>query len=308
MIQQSDILDSIPTFDAPPDGCLTKDMVAAYREAGVIVLKGFVAKEECARLRQRALELVDEFDPTTVRSIFSTTKQTQLDDTYFIDSGDKIRFFLEDDAFDEDGALRQEKEHSLNKMGHAMHDLDAVFDTFSRTPELASAVRAIGLDDPAILQSMYIFKPPNIGGEVVCHQDSTYIYTEPESCVGFWFALEDATLENGCMQFIPGAHKLPLKKRNYRKGDGKLVTEVLDDTPWPEEHKVAAEAEAGTLVIFDGRAPHLSAANRSSKSRHAYTLHVIDQNSRYPAENWLQRGDDLPLRGFDQGKRCYSRT
>jgi len=297
--QQSNTLDSIPVFDAPPNGHLTEDMVAAYHDAGVIVLNGFVAKEECARLRQRALELVDEFDPTTVRSIFSTTKQTQLDDSYFIDSGDKIRFFLEDDAFDEEGGLRQEKEHSLNKMGHAMHDLDAVFDAFSRTTKVAAAAQAIGFDDPAILQSMYIFKPPNIGGEVVCHQDSTYIYTEPESCVGFWFALEDATLENGCMQFIPGAHKLPLKKRNYRKGDGKLITEVLDDTPWPEERKVAAEAEAGTLVIFDGRAPHLSAANRSSKSRHAYTLHVIDRNSRYPAENWLQRGDDLPLRGFD---------
>lgn len=300
MTQDSDIRDSLPTFDAPAGGCLTKAMVAAYRDAGVIILKGFVAQERCSRLRQRALELVDRFDPTEVRSVFSTTRQTQLDDSYFIDSGDKIRFFLEDDAFDDDGELRQEKEHSLNKMGHAMHDLDAAFDSFSRTPELAAAVSALGLDDPVILQSMYIFKPPNIGGEVVCHQDSTYIYTEPESCVGFWFALEDATLENGCMQFIPGAHKQPLRKRNYRKPDGKLITEVLDDTPWPEDHKVAAEAETGTLVIFDGRAPHLSATNRSSQSRHAYTLHVIDRNCRYPAENWLQRGDNLPLRGFDE--------
>lgn len=299
MIQQSDIPESLPTFDAPPGGYLTVDMVAAYRAAGVIVLKGFVAKEDCERLQRRAQELVDEFDPAEVRSVFSTTKQTQLDDSYFIESGDKIRFFLEDDAFDEHGQLRQEKEHSLNKMGHAMHDLDPVFDAFSRTSKLSAAARSIGFEDPAILQSMYIFKPPNIGGEVVCHQDSTYIYTEPESCVGFWFALEDATLENGCMQFIPGGHKLPLKKRNYRKSDGKLVTEILDDAPWPEERKVAAEAEAGTLVIFDGRAPHLSAANRSPKSRHAYTLHVIDRNCRYPAENWLQRGNDLPLRGFE---------
>lgn len=274
-------------------------MVEAYRETGVIVLKGFVAKEECDRLRRRALELVDEFEPSEVRSIFSTTKQTQLNDSYFIDSGDKIRFFLEDDAFDEQGRLRQAKEHSLNKMGHAMHDLDPVFDAFSRTPELAAAAEAVGFDDPAIVQSMYIFKPPNIGGEVVCHQDSTYIYTEPESCVGFWFALEDATLQNGCMQFIPGGHKLPLKKRNYRKPDGTLVTETLDETPWPEEQKLATEAEAGTLVIFDGRAPHLSAANVSSESRHAYTLHVIDRSCRYPAENWLQRSDDLPLRGFE---------
>ena len=294
-----DILDAIPSCDAPPGGRLTDAAVAAYRRAGVLVVRNFVSTDACRRLQERANELVAGFDPATVRSVFSTTKQTQLDDSYFIESGDKIRFFLEDDAFDESGQLRQAKQHSLNKMGHAMHDLDPVFDAFSRTPELAEVAGRLGFDDPVILQSMYIFKPPRIGGEVVCHQDSTYLYTEPESCVGFWFALEDATLENGCMQFIPGAHRLPLRKRNYRTPDGSLVTETLDATPWPEERKVAAEAPAGTLVIFDGRMPHLSAANRSSRSRHAYTLHVIDRRCHYPAENWLQRSDDLPLRGFE---------
>lgn len=294
------VLNAIPAFDAPAGGRLSKAMVEAYREAGVLILRNFVSHDECLKLQRRAQELVAAFDPAAVRSVFSTTKQTQLDDDYFIGSGDKIRFFLEDDAFDDDGNLKQAKEHSLNKMGHAMHDLDPVFDAFSRTPDLAAVARGIGFDDPVILQSMYIFKPPRIGGEVVCHQDSTYLYTEPESCVGFWFALEDATLENGCMQLIPGGHKLPLKKRNYRKPDGKLVTETLDDSPWPEDRKVVAEAPAGTLVIFDGRTPHLSAENRSSKSRHAYTLHVIDRNCHYPAENWLQRSAGMPLRGFDQ--------
>ena len=299
MTTDDPILDAIPACDAPAGGRLTPAMVDAYRAAGVLVLHDFVAASACNRLRARALELVDAFDPSAVRSVFSTTGQQQLDDDYFIDSGDKIRFFLENDAFDEHGELRQTKEQCLNKMGHAMHDLDPVFDAFSRTPELAEVARRIGIDDPKIVQSMYIFKPPNIGGEVVCHQDSTYIYTEPESCVGFWFALEDATLENGCMQFIPGGHKLPLRKRNYRASDGKLVTETLDDTPWPEDRKIAAEVRAGALVVFDGRAPHLSAANRSPRSRHAYTLHVIDGACHYPAENWLQRSEELPLRGFD---------
>ena len=288
----------LPTYDAPPGGCITEDMIAAYQDAGVMILRGFVPLPDCEALRRRTAELVEDFDPASVRSVFSTTRQTQLDDRYFIESGDKIRFFMEDDAFDASGALRQPKEHSLNKMGHAMHDLDPVFDAFSRTPALAEVARRIGFEDPVILQSMYIFKPPRIGGEVVCHQDSTYIYTEPEYCVGFWFALEDATLENGCMQFIPGGHKGPLRKRNYRKPDGKLETVTLDDAPWPEDRRVAAEAPAGTLVVFDGRAPHLSAANRSSKSRHAYTLHVIDRRCHYPRENWLQRDEHLPLRGF----------
>ena len=288
----------LPEFDAPEGGQLTDDMLEAFDEAGVIILKGWASGEACDRLRARAAELVDAFDPSAVRHVFSTLTQEQIDDSYFNESGDKIRFFLEDDAFGEDGKLRGSKEDSLNKMGHAMHDLDPVFDAFSHTDELAEAARRLGLDDPGVIQSMYIFKPPRIGGEVICHQDSTFIYTEPETCIGFWFALEDATLENGCMHFIPGLHKEPLRQRHYRQDDGNFRTVTLVDEPWPEEQKVPAPASKGDLVIFDGRTPHLSSANHSDKSRHAYTLHAIDRSAHYPAENWLHRSADLPLRGF----------
>ncbi len=288
----------LPVYKAPPSGLLTPDMLADCREAGVLILRNFVSREACDALRQRMQEMVDEFDPDEVRTVFSTTSDSHQADDYFITSGDKIRFFLEAGAFDNAGNLRQQKADSLNKVGHAMHDLDPVFDAFSRTPELAGVAESLGFERPGIIQSMYIFKPPRIGGEVVCHQDSTYIYTEPESCVGFWFALEDATIENGCMRFIPGAHKAPLRKRNYRNAEGQLVNEIIDDTPFNLDDTVPAEAPAGTLVVFDGRAPHYSGPNLSDKSRHAYTLHVIDQACDYPASNWLQRGADLPLRGF----------
>ncbi len=288
----------LPRFPAPADGRLGADMVDAYRRAGVLILEGFADVERCAELRERALELVADFDPASVSSVFSTTSQAQLDDRYFIESGDKIRFFLEEDAFDEAGRLRQPKGHCLNKMGHAMHDLDPVFERFSHGEKLANVAASLGISDPGVIQSMYIFKPPHIGGEVICHQDSTYIYTEPESCTGFWFALEDATVDNGCMYFIPGEHLGPLKKRNYRLSDHELVTATLDESPWPEQLKQPAEAAAGALVVFDGRTPHLSGPNRSARSRHAYTLHVIDRRCHYPADNWLQRRADLPLRGF----------
>ena len=289
---------NIPQFDKPPGGRLSAAMVEAYEAAGVMVLRDFVTRADCDRLRKRAAELVESFDVEKVRSVFSTTKQNQLSDSYFIESGDKIRFFLEADAFDESGKLRQSRDNSLNKMGHAMHDLDPVFDCFSRSPELDQVAKGLGIVEPAIIQSMYLFKPPRIGAEVVCHQDSTYIYTEPESCIGFWFALEDATVENGCMYFIPGAHRGPLRQRNHRLEDGSLRTDVLSDEPFPEELKLAAEVQAGSLVVFDGRAPHLSGENRSEKSRHAYSLHVIDRRCHYPADNWLQRSPALPLRGF----------
>jgi len=275
-------------------------MIDAFERDGVIILHDFVSIEACQRLKDRALELIDEFDPKSVRSIFSVTEQSQLNDDYFNNSGDKIRFFFEHDAFDEAGELRQPKEQSLNKMGHAMHDLDPVFDVFSHTDKLAGLVDSLGYEDPGVLQSMYIFKPPRIGGEVTCHQDSTFLYTEPESCIGFWFALEDATVENGCMYFIPGEHKMPLRQLNYRQENGQFVIETLDDSPFPEERRAPAEAPAGTMVIFSGRTPHMSGPNLSPTSRHAYTLHVIDKKCHYPANNWLQRSPDMPLRGFER--------
>jgi phytanoyl-CoA hydroxylase len=64
------------------------------------------------------------------------------------------------------------------------------------------------------------------------------------------------------------------------------------------ERKVPLEAPQGTLIVLNGQCPHFSAANRSPRSRHAYTLHVIDGACAYPADNWLQRGPDMPLRGF----------
>lgn len=288
----------IPEHPAPQDGQLSAAMLQDFETYGFLILRDFVAVDACNALIDRARKLIDEFDPKTVPSIFSAMEQTQLGDRYFEESGDKIRFFFEKDAFDEQGQLRQSKEESLNKIGHAMHDLDPVFSAFSRSTKLRSVVACLGYDDPVLLQSMYILKPPRIGGEVHCHQDSTFLYTEPETCTGFWFALEDANLENGCMQFIPGAHKQALKELHFRDSDGKMTYKTLDHTPWPEA-TLPAEAKVGTLVIFNGRAPHMSAANRSDKSRHAYTLHIIDKSSHYPAANWLQRGPDLPLRGFD---------
>jgi phytanoyl-CoA hydroxylase len=277
---------------------LNPNQLVAYDRDGFLVLQDFVDPQACNRLRERAAQLVREFDPQGVVSVFSTREQTRTSDDYFLDSGDKIRFFFEENAFHPDGTLRQSKERSINKIGHALHDLDSVFDAFSRTPEIRQLVSDLGIDDPLLLQSMYIFKQPRIGGEVTCHHDATFLYTEPLRLVGLWFALEDATIENGCLWVMGGGHKLGLKSRFMRSEGGGTRFEVIDDTPWPEDNLQPLEVKKGTVIVLHGLLPHLSRENRSAKSRQAYTLHVIDASANYPKENWLQRAAGMPLRGF----------
>ena len=75
--------------------------------------------------------------------------------------------------------------------------------------------------------------------------------------------------------------------------------ETFDSDPWPEDELVPLEVTKGSLILLHGLLPHKSLANRSSRSRHAFTLHLIDEESNYPTDNWLQRTAEMPLRGFE---------
>ena len=276
---------------------MTPAQLAKYERDGFLVLPDFVSAAACDRLRARAEAMVREFEPESI-SIFSTHEQTRTSDDYFLGSGDKVRFFFEENAFLPDGSLKQNKEKSINKIGHALHDLDPVFNEFSHTAELKQLALDLGLTNPLLIQSMYIFKQPKIGGEVSCHQDATFLYTAPLRMAGLWFALEDATIENGCLWAIAGGHRLGLKSRFMRADEGGTRFETFDETPWPEEKLVPLEVEKGSLIILHALLPHLSRENRSVRSRHAYTLHVIDASAHYPASNWLQRPAETPPRGL----------
>lgn len=277
---------------------ISDEQLKQYQEHGYILLEGFADDAACDRLRARAEELVQAFDPAEVVSIFSTREQNRLTDDYFMTSGDKIRFFFEENAFNPDGTLKYEKEKSINKIGHALHDLDPVFNSFSRSEKAKELAGALGMKQALLVQSMYIFKQPNIGGEVTCHQDSTFLYTDPIDIAGLWFALEDANVENGCLWAIPGGHRHGLKSRWLRTDEGRMEFETYDATPWPENDLVPLEVSKGSLILLHGLLPHRSFENRSPRSRHAYTLHLIGAKAKYPPDNWLQRSENMPFRSF----------
>ncbi len=283
---------------------LEQAQIDAYQRDGFLVITDFVGRDACDTIKERASAHVDAFDPADYRSVFQTDDQTRTSDAWFLGSGGEIRCFLEAEAVDAEGTLVRPKHGSINKIGHALHDRDDAFDTFSRNPDLASIASDIGLMDPKLLQSMYIFKNAHIGGEVTCHQDATFLYTDPVSCTGFWFAIEDATIDNGCMWAVPGGHLAPLSKRFVRNNPTDDTAGTSFDVFQPDIEIAGAvplEAPAGTLVVLHGLLPHFSGANRSDRKRDAYSIHVIDGTAQYPHNNWLQRGDSLPLRTGSSG-------
>ena len=274
---------------------LNKEMLNFWNNNGYLIIEDFKTHKECDELINRSKELIEEQDFNNQQSVFDTVSQSHNDDNYFLESGDKIRFFFEEKANLDEENVKTNKQYIVNKIGHALHDLDDKFIAFSKNEQLDQIARAVGFQNPLLLQSMYIFKQPKIGGEVVCHQDSTFLITEPESTVGFWFALEDANKDNGCLQVASGGHKGPLRKL-FKRENNQMKMEELSNEPFPETDTFV-EVKKGTLVLLHGRLPHYSCENKSPNSRHAYTIHAIDGKSKYLDYNWLQR-PDLKLNGF----------
>lgn len=263
---------------------LSVDQLAFYENNGYLVIPNFASRTEIKQLREE-IGLVIADAAHNSKAIFSTTEKVETDLTYFLESGDKIRCFFETER-NVDGSL------AVNKVGHALHELNPVFTEFSSRPSYKNVARQLGNREPVILQSQYILKLPGVGGEVVPHTDSTFLYTDPESCLGFWLALDDATQENGCLWAVPGSQHIPLQERYVRTEDGTgttFIPMVEHLTAFDVSKKVALEVDAGDLVLLHGRLVHFSETNQSERSRHAFVLHFVDNLTTYPQNNWLQR-------------------
>jgi len=267
---------------------LKPEQVTQFQQQGYLVVDDFISPHQRHTLMQHAADLIEAFEPPEKRSIFTTDEQERSSDDYFLKSANNVSFFFEEKAIDADGNFTVAKQRSINKIGHAQHALDPVYKAMVHALNFNALGMELGIEKPVAVQSMHIFKQPSIGGEVGLHQDSTFLYTQPKSCIGFWLALEDATVENGCLQAIPGGHTIALKQRFRLAKDGGTTFETLDDSPWPEHALEMLEVSAGTLIILHGQLPHYSAANTSSRSRQAFTLHLVDDACDYPKDNWLQ--------------------
>ncbi|KAK9891697.1 hypothetical protein WA026_015664 [Henosepilachna vigintioctopunctata] len=244
---------------------------------------------------QEIRKLCNNISDQSRRVIFRASSQDgpQVKEKYFMDSAHKISFFYEEDSVDNDGQLKVDEEYlALNKIGHALHSLNPVFKKFSFDDRIKNICTALNFQDPVVCQSMFIFKNPIIGGSVRPHKDASYLHTEPQKLIGIWIALEDATMENGCLWFKKGSQKDVLKKRFIRnpdKNSDKFTIYTGEDIEYTIDDFVPVPVKKGCCVVIHGKVTHFSNANTSKFSRNIYTFHVFDEKDTiYSRENWIQ--------------------
>ena len=142
---------------------------------------------------------------------------------------------------------------------------------------------------------MYIFKQPHIGGEVGCHQDATFLYTDPMTVTGFWFAIEDATLENGCLWAAPGGHRTAAAQGVQARRRRPTTTARCSTssttrrcrrrpTTWCRSRSRPARWSCCTACSRTGAT---STARRAAAT--PTRVHCIAAGADYPEWNWLQR-------------------
>jgi len=273
------------------------DIAETFNDQGYVVLESAIDSDALRSIREAAKRIVDDFDVDQHRTVFSTRDRDEGRNQYFMDSAEAVHCFLEEEALDPEGGLLFPKSRAINKIGHAMHDLEPEFNRFCRQPIFRDTLATLGYRNPQLWQSMYIFKQPRIGGEVRWHQDASYLHSLSSPVVGLWIAVEDATLENGCLWVEPGGHRSPLREvfevdPDTREGQLK----PLDTTAWPQPGDgQPLELEAGGMVVFSDHMPHYSSANRSDRSRQAFTMHFSAHDADWSPLNRLQRRNLSPF-------------
>lgn len=127
----------------------------------------------------------------------------------------------------------------------------------------------------AVFRCMFMNKPAKRGTYLPWHQDR-WRYLDRDPLLTVWTALDPATIENGCVQIIPGSHKFGLINPEHNSG---FLTKQQAEEFCPDEKRVYLELEAGEIALLHNHLLHASDVNRSNQSRRAYSVCYMDADT-----------------------------
>jgi len=203
--------------------------------------------------------------------------------------------FLDDAEVDHIAACYMETIDRLSQEGalenvQSGEDADEDFQVFQiRTAHLQHPVFRMLIHDSRLLDIVEdligpdirlihyqgLYKPPGSGGEVGWHQDNHYFNVEDNKTVSVWMALDDATVENGCMWYLPGQQTKPLEHQKLwdtdeKKGFYFAIRDISEDGAVP------AQVKRGGLAIHHCLMPHRSLKNETENPRRGIAMHFMD--------------------------------
>jgi 2-oxoglutarate-dependent dioxygenase len=165
--------------------------------------------------------------------------------------------------------------------------LDPVFDRLARRDDLLDLMQALLGPDLQLLRDQSFYKPPGHGGEIFLHQDNRYWHLDPPHVVTLWLALDDATIENGCVHFLKGSHTVG-RVSHHRAMEGESI---LLEADADKAKAVPIEVPAGHATVHHCHLVHWSPPNRTDRPRLAHTIQYMAAGLRKDGEPCV----DFPL-------------
>ncbi|MYC16708.1 MAG: phytanoyl-CoA dioxygenase family protein [Gemmatimonadetes bacterium] len=242
---------------------VTEDDVAFYRENGYLVIPDALTPEEVEILRDETTALC-----RGERGDIGNLPAVSPDDT----DADVIKRIL---------------------CIHHVHRISPImYDALSH-PVMVDGLTSVIGPNVKCMQSMLFIKSAGKPGQA-WHQDEIYIPTRDQSLTGGWFALDDATTENGCLWVIPGSHKRGILWPQHVQHDKRF--DCAHETfrfPYTDDDAIPVEVKTGALVFFHGYLLHRSFPNRAKSGfRRVLVNHYMSAESLLPWRN-LKPGERM---------------
>ena len=164
---------------------------------------------------------------------------------------------------------------------------------------LVAASQLLGNAPVRFWHDQLFWKPAKKGGVVAWHQDYSYwTRTKPVAHLTCWCGLDDATKENGCLQYIAGSHQWGLLPKPALAGDLDGIRSFLNEDQLKQFlNPQYAEVRAGEAIFHHSLTLHGSGENKSEKPRRAFVINVFAEGVKSDSDEPLLNGVPVVSKG-----------